>query len=156
MRIGFDLDGVIFKPVIFPLWIYNIIKKINLDFIAYKNFPQAKKLFYRLIKINQEVKKVIEELKSNNNEIIIISGHHISQKKQVLKCLKKVPFDAIYLRPEGTDYFDFKLKYIKKTRCNFYVEDRADIIKKLKQKLNGECKIIYYRNIKSLLFLISQ
>jgi uncharacterized HAD superfamily protein len=150
MIVGFDLDGVIFKPVL-PL--YGMVKRTNLDFLIYrlKKINFVKNYFYKSIKINQPLLKILKQL-IKRHEIIIISGHSDRCVEDVKNCLLKnrVPFNKIYLRFDGEEYFNFKVEKVIETGCNFYVEDRLGIVKLLRQRLNGACRIIHYKNSSSI------
>ena len=150
MVVGFDLDGVIFKPV---LPFYGLIKKFNLDFLVYKlrRITSIKNTFYHSIKINRSVAQILKQLESYH-KIVIISGHSEKYREEVRNCLLKngISFDALLLRPDKSDYFNFKLKKVIETKCDFYIDDRKDLVNYLQRRLNGICRIIYYKNSSSL------
>ena len=147
MIVGFDLDGVVFNP---PLPFYRWVKKINLDFFVYRfrKIAAAKKTFYRLIRVNQPISRIMNQLAENGHKIIIISGHAIECLEEVSNCLKenRIPFNGLSLRPDGNEYSQFKLEEIIKARCSVYIEDRKDIVYFLRRELNDFCQIVHFRN----------
>jgi FMN phosphatase YigB (HAD superfamily) len=152
MIVGFDLDGVIFNP---PLPFYGLIKKINLDFLMYRfrKIVTVKNAFYSFIRVNQSMVKFLNQLNERGYGIVIISGHSNECMEEVNACLRNsgVPFNGLCLFEEKyKSYFQFKLEKIIEAACNFYVEDRLDIVQFLRQRLGDACQIVHYRNKKSL------
>jgi len=160
MIIGFDLDGVIFNP---PVPFYGLIKKNNLDFLLhrFRKVATIRNIFYSFIRINQDMVKFLNQLAEGGHRIVIISGHSNEYTEEVSACLRNngVPFNELCLFSEEYrshsqfSYSQFKLEKIVEERCNLYVEDRLDIVRFLREHLGGICRVIHYRNHRSLIEL---
>lgn len=143
--IGFDLDGVVFKP---PIPFYGLIKDIDFNFLvsSLRKKDFFKKFFYGGLKVDKRVKELLENLKKKGYKIVAISGHSAECKTELVDCLNKhkIFFHDIYLCPNGDSHKKFKLEKIRETNCVFYVEDRWDIVNFLREKIGGACYIIHY------------
>lgn len=144
--IGFDLDGVVFKP---QVSFYGLIKGINFNFLMskLKREDVFKEFFHRGIEINNQIKKLLKGLKKNGYKTVAISGHSVDYKAEVADCLKinKIFFNDLHLCPGGNSHKKFKLEKIKETNCVFYIEDKWDIVSFLRKKLGNDCYVIHYR-----------
>ncbi len=150
--IGFDLDGVVFSP---PVPFYELIKDIDLNFLVkkLKKKDVFKKLFYGGIKVNGQIKELLENLRERGYKIVIISGHPEECKTELITCLNKhkIFFHDMHLCPDGDSHKEFKLEKIKETNCSFYIEDRWDIVDFLRGKIGSACYIIHYHERYSII-----
>ncbi|MAF20437.1 MAG: hypothetical protein CMI55_02020 [Parcubacteria group bacterium] len=148
---GFDLDGVIFVS---PMPFYGALKNLNLDplFRRLREITFLKDKFYQSIRINEEILALINQIKQAKNRIVIISGHLLECRDEVSNCLRKggVPFDSLYLCPDGQSHKRFKLAKIRQMDVDVYVEDRLTIVRFLQKYLEEKCQIIYYKGHRSL------
>ena len=142
--IGFDLDGVVFSP---PVPFYNLIKRIDFNFLVrrLKGRDAFRKFFYDSIKVNRQIKRLLENLEKKGYKIVAISGRSADCEADVTNCLNKnkIFFHDLYLCP-NSNHKKFKLKKIRETNCSFYVEDRWDIVSFLRKRLNSDCCVIHY------------
>jgi len=148
--LGVDIDGVVAG---FPY--YDLCKKLKLDyFVVYclNRLSLMNHLFYRLLRANQRMVKFLRQIDKYGHRIVIITGHNLKNEKLLRIFLRrnKVPFHELHLMdlfcPDDQSYFQFKLDAIKKSGCNFYIEDRNDVVRFLEKHLNGNCRIIHYRH----------
>jgi len=150
--IGFDLDGVVFRP---PVPFYGLIKGIDFNFLVskLKGKNAFRKFFYDGMKINSQIKELLKNLKKKGYKIVAISGHSAECEADVVNCLNrnKIFFHSLYLCPNGDSHKKFKLEKIKETNCAFYVEDRWDIVDFLRKKAGDICHIIHYHKRQSVI-----
>ncbi|MBU4030619.1 hypothetical protein KJ756_00390 [Patescibacteria group bacterium] len=150
--IGFDLDGVVFRP---PVPFYGLIKGIDFNFLVrrLRGKDAFRKFFYDGIKVNRQIKRLLENLEEKGYKIVAISGHSADCEAEVSGCLKrnKIFFNDLYLCPNGRSHKRFKLEKIQETNCLFYVEDRLDIVDFLRKKVGGICHILHYHKKHSVI-----
>jgi len=142
MRIGFDLDGVICKmPFGFKQIYLNSRGEKFLAFLQKSKFLQR---LYNFIfrKVDQQIKNLIDILKTRGDEIIIITAC-LEKNNEVIRWLKrkKIYFDKIYFRKSLKESSAEYKKRVIGYACDIYLEDKEEV----KRRIGSE-KIYLYRN----------
>ena len=86
-----------------------------------------------------------------NGRVIIVTGRcRKEEKKEVLKLLLPyLKFDRIYFRKDCSEYEEkFKERILRKEKVDYFFEDRAYVVKYLKQKGINAIKIDEVRRLR--------
>ena len=146
----FDLDGVILK---FPF--YKQIKIFDFDYFLSQKLMRKSRfwrmVFYRFVRINSRVVEYLSFLAIEQNRLVIISAQYREYQKEMSDFLRKenIPFDAIYLWDRRKTVCEFKQEVINQEGCDFYFDDRLEIIDNLvipgrKICYQGEEKFLFF------------
>jgi len=149
---GFDIDGVISNCYLG----FNFLRRFNLDYLLYEIIKKLKLFpfcYWTLRGVNEKTKRYIQSVVEEGHKIVVITAVEEIFREEVEKWLKKhdIPFHKLYLRPVGENIVEFKVKMIKKSRCEIYFDDRKEIINAIK---NCGCSPILYSSSFDLEFYL--
>ena len=144
---GSDIDGVIsllpwnFKQVKLTRdneKIFYLLQKCRLSQMAYN---------YLIRKPNPVIRELMEDLSGMGVASVIISASNVNYREELERWLNYTGFHYFgnlilkesYLE-EGIDY----KKRVVPAHCDFYLDDREDIVRAINENSDGKCRAVLY------------
>ncbi|MDP3052884.1 MAG: hypothetical protein Q8N22_02945 [bacterium] len=144
---GTDLDGVVsllpfnLKPAKLNSANERSLYRLQESWIMQRGFN------FLIRKPNLEIKNLMDELRLKGIRLVIISASNVSYREELKIWLKFHNFsvDDLILKEsfyeEGVDY---KARVVPGI-CNFYIDDKEEIVRAINNASNGKCRAILYQ-----------
>jgi len=153
-RIAVDFDGVIsclskIVPQQINFWWWKIESHLPIIFYLHHRFIRKPDL---------EIKKLLELLKKDRWQIIVITGNYLRFQGFLEWWLKKYcfPYHQIFLRPESeSNIKNWKLKMVERLEVSVCLEDVQEFADFISQH-NKKVKVIHYQRGKKKWFNLWQ
>lgn len=156
MRVAFDLDGVIASPLFDGLLIkLRILKEHLLKSLGHQKdyfYPQSKWerrvwiFFNRLRKPAISPAALAEFKRIGRVHLILVTSRFKFLERETFDWLKKYGlhdvFDEIYLNTADVDPVQFKTETLNKSDANHFLDDDAEIVAALKNKIAAEIRLL--------------
>jgi len=147
MVFGADLDGVIsLLPFNLRQAKLNPANEINLYRLQESRILQ-RSFNFLIRKPNPEIKKLMDELRKKGIRLVIISASSVSYREELELWLKSNDFyvDNLILKESfKEDGVAYKARVVPDV-CNFYIDDKEEIVRAINNAGNGKCRAILYQ-----------